>query len=171
MFAVGPFFALGIYPALSILVSLRQNGVGPNKTCADAILPKGHYWTDAGDRRDIGTRRSRKWCYDAAISRADCSNVCTGWYRYHEAGKVFKREGKVGDERAAVAEGQKERQAAERSRLHLAQGRRRFPASQDGLRVGRCRYHEAQAAIRGAPLKAGIPGDEAPASGRGIGAC
>jgi len=25
-----------------ITVSLRQNGVGPNKTCADAILPKGH---------------------------------------------------------------------------------------------------------------------------------
>jgi len=25
---------------------LRQNGVGPNKTCADAILPKGHLCTD-----------------------------------------------------------------------------------------------------------------------------
>jgi hypothetical protein len=23
-------------------VSFRQNGVGPNKTCANAILPKGH---------------------------------------------------------------------------------------------------------------------------------
>jgi hypothetical protein len=25
-----------------ISVSLRQNGVGASKTCADAILPKGH---------------------------------------------------------------------------------------------------------------------------------
>jgi hypothetical protein len=25
-----------------LLVSLRQNGVGPEKNCADAILPKGH---------------------------------------------------------------------------------------------------------------------------------
>ena len=24
------------------IVSLRQNGVGPSKTCVDAILPKGH---------------------------------------------------------------------------------------------------------------------------------
>jgi hypothetical protein len=24
------------------MAPLRQNGVGPNKTCADAILPKGH---------------------------------------------------------------------------------------------------------------------------------
>jgi glucose-6-phosphate isomerase len=27
---------------LLALVSLRQNGVGPEKNCADAILPKGH---------------------------------------------------------------------------------------------------------------------------------
>src|SRR5262245_53587687 len=27
---------------LPFFVSFRQNGVGPNKTCADAILPKGH---------------------------------------------------------------------------------------------------------------------------------
>jgi len=25
-----------------LIVSFRQNGVGPYKTCADAILPKGH---------------------------------------------------------------------------------------------------------------------------------
>ena len=25
-----------------MMVSLRQNGVAPEKTCADAILPKGH---------------------------------------------------------------------------------------------------------------------------------
>jgi micrococcal nuclease len=28
-----------------LFVSLRQNGVGPEKTCADAILPKGHAWS------------------------------------------------------------------------------------------------------------------------------
>jgi len=29
-------------PEIEMVVSFRQNGVGPNKTCADAILPKGH---------------------------------------------------------------------------------------------------------------------------------
>jgi len=29
-------------------VSLRQNGVGHDKTCADAILPKGHIEANAG---------------------------------------------------------------------------------------------------------------------------
>lgn len=31
-----------VAPITVKIVSLRQNGVGPNKTCADAILPKGH---------------------------------------------------------------------------------------------------------------------------------
>ena len=31
--------------ATTLIVSLRQNGVGHDKTCDDAIMPKGHYTT------------------------------------------------------------------------------------------------------------------------------
>jgi endonuclease YncB( thermonuclease family) len=37
-------------------VSLRQNGVCPEKNCADAILPKGHVWLKMDRfKRPLGT--------------------------------------------------------------------------------------------------------------------
>src|SRR5262245_12321823 len=41
-------------------VSHRQNGVGPNKTCADAILPKGHNFQDKIDNWPRGTDIGRR---------------------------------------------------------------------------------------------------------------
>jgi DNA modification methylase len=35
-------------------VTLRQNGVGPNKTSADAILPKGHVKREDGPSNSLG---------------------------------------------------------------------------------------------------------------------
>jgi hypothetical protein len=65
-------------------VSIRQNGVGPNKTCADAILPNGHdhselffkhcdpvkiaVWSaaTAGDSERFAVRRERIFAAEVA---------------------------------------------------------------------------------------------------------
>src|SRR5215475_2087916 len=68
------------------LVSLRQNGVGPNKTCADAILPKGHIASDLllilRYRKDNAKRTRMVIVHGCGAKAFSCTAAeAIAWYR------------------------------------------------------------------------------------------
>ena len=61
-----------------MIVSLRQNGVGPEKNCADAILPKGH--EDCVSLQDESNGNMLKITDDRPISVVITHGVREIWY-------------------------------------------------------------------------------------------
>src|SRR5262245_54612989 len=59
-------------------VSLRQNGVSPNKTCADSILPKGHEKFTEGN---IYFYQFKVFCIVFRINRCRTAKNGKSWFK------------------------------------------------------------------------------------------